>query len=111
AEPPALSCSGGSATPPERHPGGPCIISSSALSLAPSCRSLLRSLARLAPARRPPPQRSGLPPCGARSARNHQFLQRPRVGGDEPDAVMGDDDGVRVAEAAQPGHVDARFHG
>src|SRR5690606_12767449 len=54
AEPPALSCSGGSATPPERHPGGPCVIPSRTPLPTPFDRSTFRSLARLAPARRPP---------------------------------------------------------
>src|SRR5690606_11971037 len=56
ADPPALSCSGGSATPPERHLGGPCVIPSRMPLPTPFDRSPFHSLARLAPARRPPPQ-------------------------------------------------------
>src|SRR5690606_11971035 len=48
---------GGSATPPERHPGGPCVIPSRTPLPTPFDRSTFRSLARLAAARRPPQPR------------------------------------------------------
>src|SRR5262245_44797301 len=48
-------------------------------------------------------------PSGSRSSRNRQALDVARVVGEDLDAVLGDDHGVRVAETADVALVDPRL--